>query len=143
MYDYYGIYRTFKSDIIFPETSNIEEIRIPNHAQSVILEVHTTGDEPTSISTTRTFDELSNDNEITQLLNGELNETVPSFTSNVKVLYSGNTVGCRTIEVPLYPNKLINWKNTHYSMEEIIKQFSLNVKSNGSNIIIRLIGYRV
>ena len=143
MYDQYGIYRIFKSDLIFPETSNIEEIRIPNHAQSVILEVHTTGDETTSISTARTFDELSFTEELTQLLNGNLTEVAPSFNSNSKILYSGNNAGCRTIEVPLNPNKLINWKNTNYSMEETIKQFSLNIDSNGSNIIIRLIGYRV
>jgi hypothetical protein len=143
MYDQYGIYRIFKSDLIFPETSNIEEIRIPNHAQSVILEVHTTGDEMTSISTARTFDELSFTEELTQLLNSNLTEVAPSFNSNSKILYSGNNAGCRTIEVPLNPNKLINWKNTNYSMEETIKQFSLNIDSNGSNIIIRLIGYRV
>lgn len=143
MYSNDGTYRTYTSDVNFPDSTAIGEIRIPNHAQSIILEVHTQGQDFTSISTAKSFDSLTSTENYSWMFDEELTESVPTYTNNEKILYAGDGIGCRTIEVPLYPNKLITWSNTKSTLEEFIKQFSLNINTNGYNFLIRIIGYRV
>ena len=144
-YDYeVGKYKTYTSDILLPSSTEIGELNIPNHAQSLILEIHTTGEGFTNISTSKDFNNLSSILNENWFFDDILTEKIPSTTlSDEKLLLSKHSSGCSTIEVPLYPNKNIKWTFKKESMNSVIKSFNLNITTNGSNFLIRIIGYRV
>lgn len=144
-YDYNDVtYKTYESNMLLPLTTEIGQLNIPNHAQSLILEVHTTGDDFTNISTSKSFDNLSSTLNDNWFFEDVLSESVPSSKlPDEKLLLSKQSAGCSIIEVPLYPNKNIKWTYKKETMNSLIKSFNLNITTNGSNFLIRIIGYRV
>ena len=78
-YDYNDVtYKTYESNMLLPLTTEIGQLNIPNHAQSLILEVHTTGDDFTNISTSKSFDNLSSALNDNWFFEDVLSESVPS-----------------------------------------------------------------